>query len=213
MRRILFAGSALLSSRDMCRDRVPEDTNFHPVPNGYMTEKFFSKQVWHAMGASERIETRIARINHVYGPGRRIGGIGEGVSTAMCRKAIESIRRGDHEIEIWGDGKQRRAFTFITDAVEGIERVMRLDRGEPVMVSSRETTSIDELVDLIEAIAGVRFQRRYVVDDSPAVARHQLDHDAAEAALGWEPSVDIDEGIRKTYGWVRDQIDSSPARA
>ena len=213
VRRVLFAGSAILSIGDMYRDRAPENTNFHPVPNGYMTEKFFSEQVWHAMGASERIETRIARINHVYGPGRRIGGIREGVSTAMCRKAIESIRRGDHEIEIWGDGKQRRAFTFITDAVEGIERVMRLDRGDPVMVSSRETTSIDEFVDLIEAIAGVRFQRRYVVDDSPAVDRHQLDHDAAEAALGWEPSVGIDEGIRKTYEWVRDQIDSSPARA
>ena len=81
------------------------------------------------------------------------------------------------------------------------------------MVSSRGTTSIDELVDLIEAIAGVRFQRRYVAEDSPAVARHQLDHDAAEAALGWEPSVGIAEGIRKTYEWVRDQIDSSPARA
>ena len=213
VRRVLFAGSALLSMGDMCRDRAPEDTSFHPVPSGYMTEKFFSEQVWHAMGESERIETRVARINHVYGPGRRIGGVGEGVSTAMCRKAIEAIHRGDHEIEIWGDGKQRRAFTFITDAVEGIERVMRLDRADPVMVGSRGTTSIDELVDLIEAIAGVRFQRRYVAEDSPAVARHQLDHDAAEAALGWEPSVGIAEGIRKTYEWVRDQIDSSPARA
>ena len=69
------------------------------------------------------------------------------------------------------------------------------------------------LLGLTSPIAGVRFQRRYVVDDSPAVARHQLDHDAAEAALGWEPSVGIAEGIRKTYEWVRDQIDSSPARA
>jgi nucleoside-diphosphate-sugar epimerase len=213
VRRVLFAGSAILSIGDMYRDRGPENTNFHPVPNGYMTEKFFSEQLWHAMGESERIETRIARINHVYGPGRGIGGTGEGVSTAMCRKAIESIRRGDHEIEIWGDGKQRRAFTFITDAVEGIERVMRLDHGDPVMVSSRGTTSIDELVDVIESIAGVRFQRRYVVDECPAVARHQLDHDAAEAALGWEPSVGIAEGIRQTYEWVRDQIDSSSARA
>ena len=80
------------------------------------------------------------------------------------------------------------------------------------MVSSRGTTSIEELVDLIEEIAGVRFQRRYVVDETPAMARHQLDHDAAEAALDWEPSVGIAEGMRLTYDWVRDQIDSSSTR-
>ncbi|MCP4836450.1 MAG: hypothetical protein GY895_16985 [Phycisphaera sp.] len=61
-----------------------------------------------------------------------------------------------------------------------------------------QTTSIDGLVDLIEEIAGVGFHRRSVVDDSPAVARHQLDHDAAEAAMGWEPSAGIAEEIMKT---------------
>lgn len=169
-----------------------------------MTEKFFSEQLWHAMDAAGEIETRVARLNHVYGPGRVAGGFAEGVTAAMCRKALEAMRRGDHEIEIWGDGTQQRAFTFITDAAEGLERVMRLETPEPVMVSNRESRTINQLVDLIEEIAGVRFQRRYVSDDGAGVARHDLDHDAAEQALGWEPQVKIAEGIEKTYAWIRD---------
>ena len=111
------------------------------------------------------------------------------------------------------NGNQTRAFTYITDAVEGIERVMGMDSGAPAMVSSRETTSIDGLVDLIEEVAGVRFRRRYVSDSGTTSASHVLDHAGSRAALGWEPAVGIAEGIRKTYEWVRDQIDSSSARA
>ena len=213
VRRVLFAGSALLGVQDMCGDQASGNLSFAPVDNGYMTEKRFSEQLWHAMGEADRIETRIARLNHVYGPGRGIGGVAEGVTTAMCRKAIEAIQRGDHEIEIWGDGTQRRAFTFITDAAEGIERAMRLESPDPVMISSREVTSINGLVDLIEKIAGVRFYRRYVSDIGTGAAQHQLDHDGAEAALGWEPSVGIADGIRRTYEWVRDQISPSATRS
>ena len=124
-----------------------------------------------------------------------------------------AIQRGDHEIEIWGDGTQRRAFTFISDAAEGIERAMRLENPDPVMISSREVTSINGLVDLIEKTAGVRFHRRYVSDIGTGAAQHQLDHDGAEAALGWEPSVGIADGIRRTYEWVRDQISPSTTRS
>ncbi len=211
--RVLFAGSAMLANRDVTPDRIPGDTNFAPVPSGYMTEKFFSEQLWCAMGDSGAIETRVARLNHVYGPGRSIGGVAEGVTAAMCRKAVEAVRRGDNIIEIWGDGNQTRAFTYITDAVEGIERVMGMDSGAPAMVSSRETTSIDGLVDLIEEVAGVRFRRRYVSDSGTTSASHVLDHAGSRAALGWEPAVGIAEGMRWTYEWVRDQIDSSSARA
>ena len=132
----------------------------------------------------------------------------------MCRKALEAIERGDHEIEIWGDGTPRRAFTFITDAVEGIERVMRLETPDPVMISCRESTTINQLVDRIEESDGVRFQRRCVSDDGAVFPHHDLDHDAAEKALGWEPQVKIAVGIRKTHEWIRDQACSSsePAR-
>ena len=213
VRRVLFAGSCMLGVDDVFGVRDSGDTRFSPVPSGYMTEKFFSEQLWHAMDAAGEIETRVARLNHVYGPGRVAGGSAEGVTAAMCRKALEAMRRGDHEIEIWGDGTQQRAFTFITDAVEGIERVMRLETPEPVMVSNRESTTINQLVDLIEEIAGVRFQRHYVSDDGAGVARHDLDHDAAEKALGWEPQVKIAEGIEKNYAWIRDHGLHAPESA
>ena len=213
VRRVLLTGSAMLGMEDICGVRAPRETGFAPVPSGYMAEKFFSEQLWHAMGAAGEIQTRIARLNHVYGPGRTVGESTEGVTSAMCRKALEAIERGDHEIEIWGDGMQRRAFTFITDAVEGIERVMRLETTDPVMISSPESTTINQLVDLIEEIDGVRFQRRYVSDDGAVAPHHDLDHDAARRALGWEPQVKIADGIRRTYEWIRVQARIAQAQA
>ena len=85
---------------------------------------------------------------------------------------------------------------------------MRLDDSEPVVISARESVSVNELVDLIEEIAGVDFNRRYIIDPGAASAIQELDDDVSRRRLGWEPEVSIAEGIRLTYEWVRDQLTS-----
>ena len=209
VQRVLLAGSALVGSTNLkSDDSRGRESILTPVSSGYVTEKFFSEQLWHAMGVAGRIRTRITRLSHVYGPGRTIGGSSEAVSIAMCRKAVEAIQRGDREIEIWGDGNQRRTFTYVSDAVEGIQRAMRLDDSEPVVVSARENVSVNELVDLIEDVAGVRLTRRHVPGAGSSSTIAEMDHDGARERLGWEPRVSIAEGIRRTYEWVRDRLTS-----
>ena len=209
VQRVLLAGSTLVGSMNLESNLLSRNNStFTPISSGYVMEKFFSEQLWHEMGVAGRIQTRIARLSHIYGPGRTIGGASEGVSIAMCRKAVEAMARGDHEIEIWGDGNQRRTFTYVSDAVEGIQRAMQLGDSEPVVISARESVCVNELLDLIEEIAGVEFKRRYVSDPGAASTIQDLDHDVSRRRLGWEPEVSIAEGIRLTYEWVRDQLGS-----
>src|SRR5205823_1714325 len=103
--------------------------------------------------------------------------------------------------EIWGDGEQTRSFTYIDDALEGIFRLMESDVVEPVNLGSSDLIRINELVDIVEGLAGLKLDRRYVRDAPQGVRGRNSDNTRIKALLGWEPSTPPAEGLVPTYRW------------
>ena len=131
----------------------------------------------------------------------------EKAPAAVCRKVLQAARSGKLEIEIWGDGKQTRSFMYIDDCVKGIQSIMHSEILEPLNLGSSELVSINQLVDIVESIAGVKLERRYKLDAPKGVNGRNSDNTLIQKYLGWEPSVRLKDGLAKTYEWIRGEME------
>jgi nucleoside-diphosphate-sugar epimerase len=119
---------------------------------------------------------------------------------------IEAKLSGNHEIEIWGDGKQTRSFMYIDDCLKGSQTLMHSDFPHPLNIGSSEVVTINGLVDVVEDIAGVKLRREYNLDAPKGVNGRNSDNSKIQELFGWEPSIPLREGMEKTYAWIYDQI-------
>lgn len=176
-----------------------------PEP-GYGWEKLYGEQVmkWHRM--ERGLETRVARYHNAYGP---IGSWNDGrekAPAALCRKVAEAAITGEHEITIWGDGEQSRSFMFVDDCVEGTIRIARGDYVEPLNLGSDEWVTVNQLVGILEGIAGVKLRRSYDRHAPQGVRGRNSDNTLINQVLGWEPHTRLVDGLEATYRWVYDQV-------
>ena len=179
---------------------MPED--------GYGWEKLFSERMCRHYSEDFELETRVARYHNVYGPMGTWEGGREKAPAAICRKVIYAKLRGDKEIEIWGDGAQTRSFMYIDDCLHGTIALMNSDVSEPINLGSSEMVSVNQLVDLVEEIAGIRLRRIYQLDAPTGVRGRCSDNTLIQRKLGWSPSISLQAGIEKTYSWIFEQIDN-----
>jgi len=150
-------------------------------------------------------ETRIARVCDVFGPvGPWLGGR-ESAPAALCRKVAGARLEGLHEIEIQGDGKQTGSFCYIDDCVTGLYKLMRSNCTEPLNLSQGRKVSINELADIITSIARVHLSKVYI-SGSHGVRGHNSDSTRLKEVLRWEPQMSLEEGLRRTYLWVEEQV-------
>jgi nucleoside-diphosphate-sugar epimerase len=159
------------------------------------------------------LETRVARYHNVYGPHGTFEGGREKAPAAICRKVAEAELLDRPEIEIWGDGKQTRSFTYIDDCVHGTLEIMDSGLSEPVNLGSATLVTIDDLVSIVEEIAGITLERRYKTDAPTGVRGRNSDNTKLRDAIGWEPNTTLRDGLEVTYRWVRDQVRARPAVA
>jgi GDP-D-mannose 3',5'-epimerase len=148
------------------------------------------------------LQVRIARYHNVYGPLGPWDGAGKKALAVICRK-VAAAKLSDHnEIEIWGDGQQGRNFIYLDDCVEGTLRLVEYGMTDPITIGSSHLFSIDELVDIVEEIAGLNLKRRYVRDAPQGIRDRTSDNTRIGAVLGWEPTSTLEQ----TYGWIHDQL-------
>jgi GDP-D-mannose 3', 5'-epimerase len=177
---------------------MPED--------GYGWEKLFSERMARHYYEDFGLETRVARYHNVYGPHGTYEGGREKAPAAICRKVAAAVLDGSEEIEIWGDGKQTRSFTYIDDCVEGTVRLTASEVREPLNVGSEELVTINELVDIVEGLAGVSLTRNYNLSAPQGVRGRNSDNSLIEERLGWAPSVSLQDGLSQTYRWIFDEM-------
>ncbi|MFF5188088.1 NAD-dependent epimerase/dehydratase family protein [Streptomyces sp. NPDC000345] len=177
--------------------------------DGYGWEKLFSERMCRHYAEDYGFVTRVARYHNVYGPHGTWTGGREKAPAAVCRKVAEAALSGDHRIEIWGDGLQSRSFMYIDDCLHGSQMIMKGDSGVPVNLGSSELVTINQLVDIVEEIAGVRCERAYRLDAPQGVRGRNSDNSLIREIHGWEPSVTLADGLEKTYAWVYDQVKRS----
>jgi nucleoside-diphosphate-sugar epimerase len=173
--------------------------------DGYGWEKLFSERMCRHFREDFGLETRVARYHNVYGPhGTWLGGR-EKAPAAICRKVVEAQISGDHAIGIWGNGEQTRSFTFIDDCLEGTHLIMHGDEAEPLNVGSSELVSINQLVSIVEEIAGIELTRYYEPEAPIGVNGRNSDNARIRQAFDWEPRVSLRAGLEKTYKWIHDE--------
>jgi GDP-D-mannose 3', 5'-epimerase len=184
---------------------LKEEDAYPALPeDGYGWEKLFSERMCRHFREDFDITTRVARFHNVYGPLGTWEGGREKAPAAMCRKVIEAKLSGKHEIEIWGDGHQTRSFMYITDCTKGIQLITWSDIIEPINLGSSELVSINQLVDIVENIAGIKLKRRYNLDAPKGVNGRNSDNTLIKKLLNWEPNVPLRKGMELTYKWIYD---------
>ncbi len=208
--RFFFSSSACVynAEKQKSPDVTPlrEEDAYPAMPeDGYGWEKLFSERMCRHFREDFRLATRVARYHNVYGPHGTWEGGREKAPAAICRKVIEAKTSGRHTIEIWGDGKQTRSFTYIDDCLDGTQRLMASDVTEPLNVGSSELVTINGLVSIVEEIAGVELERRYDTTKPKGVNGRNSDNTKIRQLLGWEPSTRLREGMERTYAWIWDE--------
>src|SRR5206468_4457250 len=134
---------------------LKEEDAYPALPeDGYGWEKLFSERMCRHFREDFGLATRVARYHNVYGPQGTYDGGREKAPAAICRKVALAKLTGEHEIEIWGDGNQTRSFMYIDDCLLGTTRIIASDILEPINLGSAELVTINELVDIVEGIAG-----------------------------------------------------------
>jgi nucleoside-diphosphate-sugar epimerase len=173
--------------------------------DGYGWEKLFSERMCRHFMEDFGLHARVARFHNVYGPWGTWFGGREKVPAAICRKVIEAKLTGKHDIEIWGNGHQTRSFMYIDDCLKGIDLIFNSNIIEPLNLGSSEAVSVNQLVDIVEDIAGIKLQRRYNLEAPKGVNGRNSDNTLIQKYLGWEPSIPLRVGMEKTYAWIYEQ--------
>lgn len=212
VQRYFFSSSACAYNTDLQKDpnvRALKESDAYPAmaERGYGWEKLFSEMVCQEYWAERGMKTFIARFHNVYGPFGTWYGGREKAPAALSRKVIEALDSGSNAINIWGDGQQTRSFMYIGDCVQGIDRIMHCDDlvATPINLGSSEMVSINELVSIIEEIAGIELTRTYDLNAPKGVAGRNSDNTMIHRILNWEPDTPLREGMKKTYAWIEQQ--------
>jgi GDP-D-mannose 3', 5'-epimerase len=210
--RFFYASSACVYAADkqVAHDltALKEADAYPAMPeDGYGWEKLFSERMCRHFGEDFGLLSRVARFHNVYGPVGTYEGGREKAPAAICRKVIASKLSGKHEIEIWGDGHQTRSFMYIDDCLFGIQKIMHsANVTMPINLGSSEMVSINQLVDIVEGIAGLKLHRNYNLKAPKGVNGRNSDNTLIHQLLGWEPSISLQTGLEKTYAWIYDDM-------
>jgi nucleoside-diphosphate-sugar epimerase len=211
VQRFFFSSSACVYAADKQTDTdvtaLREEDAYPAMPeDGYGWEKLFTERMCRHFFEDFGLETRVARFHNVYGPLGTFEGGREKAPAALARKIAEAAATGDHTIEIWGDGEQTRSFMYIDDCVHGTRLITEGPPGPPVNLGSGELVSINQMVDMLEEIAGIRVERRHDLHAPQGVRGRNSDNTALRARYGWEPSISLRDGLERTYAWIHDQL-------
>jgi dTDP-glucose 4,6-dehydratase len=175
--------------------------NVNPIgPRGVYDEaKRFAEALTMAYHRTHKIPTRIVRIFNTFGPRMRTK------DGRVVPNFITQALRGE-DITVYGDGKQTRSFCYVTDLVEGIVRLLNSDYDGPVNLGNpREMTVLDFAKTIVRLTASAsRIVHRPLPVDDPKV--RQPDIRLARELLRWEPTVDVEGGLRTTIDYFRGKI-------
>jgi nucleoside-diphosphate-sugar epimerase len=210
--KIFYSGSACMypehNQLDPDNPDCREESAYPANPDSeYGWEKLFSERLYLAYNRNHGIPVRIARYHNIFGPEGTWKGGREKAPAAICRK-VAYASDGD-TIEVWGDGKQTRSFLFIDECIEATYRLMQSDFLGPVNIGSEEMVTINQLVDTTAKVAKKKILKNHI-DGPLGVRGRNSNNDLIREKLGWDYEQTLEEGIRKTYEWIKWQVIREP---
>jgi nucleoside-diphosphate-sugar epimerase len=207
--KIFYSGSACMypehNQLDPENPDCREESAYPANPDSeYGWEKLFSERLFFAYSRNYGIPVRVARYHNIFGPEGTWEGGREKAPAAICRKVAYLPEEGG-SIEVWGDGLQTRSFLYIDECIEATRRMMDSDFQGPVNIGSEEMVTINQLVDTAAKVAGKNVEKNHI-DGPLGVRGRNSNNDLIREKLGWDYSQTLEEGIRKTYNWISEQI-------
>jgi GDP-D-mannose 3', 5'-epimerase len=200
-----FFSSSVCVYRDM-KPGEPEMPESGAIPakpdNEYGWEKLYAERTAMAYGRRYGMAVRIARFQNCYGAQGTWTGGREKAPAGLCRKVVETANGGS--IEVWGDGSAVRSYTHVDDMVDGIYRLMHSDLEGAANIGCPQYVSVDELAAVVAKVAGKRIKVRHV--KGPVGVQSRNFSNARIYSIGWKPKVFLEEGIRRTYPWIAEQV-------
>jgi GDP-D-mannose 3', 5'-epimerase len=172
--------------------------------DAYGWEKLIAERLCLYYADEHRMDTRIVRFHNIYGPYGTYDGGREKVPAALCRKV--ALAQPGESIEVWGDGEQTRSFCHVDDCVEGLYRIMQSDYDQPLNLGTDRMVSINELARIIIDISGKPNIGIRHVPGPQGVRGRNSDNTLLREVLGWEPQIDLEEGLVPTYRWIEEQV-------
>ena len=208
--KIFYSSSACMypeyNQTDPNNPDCSEESAYPANPDSeYGWEKLFSEHLYLAYNRNHGIPVRIARYHNIFGPEGTWDGGREKSPAAICRKVAHLPDVGG-AIEVWGDGEQTRSFLYIDECIEATRRLMDSNFMGPVNIGSEEMVTINELVTTVSKVAGKPVSRRHKLDAPLGVRGRNSNNDLIREKLDWDYEMTLEEGIFRTYNWIKSEI-------
>jgi len=206
--RLFYSSSACIypshNQLDPDNPNCAEESAYPAFPDSeYGWEKLFSERLYLTYARNYGIPVRIARYHNIFGPEGAWDNGREKSPAAICRKVAEA--NNGQSIEIWGDGLQTRSFLYIDECLEGTTRLIRSNWAGPVNIGSAEMVTINELAQKVMSIADKTLGMRHI-EGPLGVRGRNSDNALIQSKLNWTPTLSLDDGLRKTYSWIKSQV-------
>ena len=177
--------------------------NVNPIgPRGVYDEaKRFAEAITMAYHRVHGINTKIVRIFNTYGPRMRIND-GRAIPNFL-KQALTG-----KDLTVYGNGSQTRSFCFVSDLIEGIFRLLISEQNEPVNIGNPNEMTIQNLADKILQATGSKSKiiQAPLPEDDPKTRQPNIT--LAKILLDWEPKVSLDEGLKPTLKYFKEQLSS-----
>jgi len=205
VQRVFFSSSAcvypLYRQEQALVEGLRESDVYPANPNeSYGWEKLYMEKLMEAYHKDYGLNVRIGRLHNIYGPHGPYKGGREKAPAALCRKV--ALAEDGGSVTVWGNGGQTRSFLYIDDCLRGVDMLMESDYDKPLNIGSDRLLTVDELAQIIIRISGKNLSLRHDLSKPQGVRGRNADLTLVRKILGWEPSIGLEEGLRRTYDWV-----------
>ena len=211
VKKYFFSSSACAYNKDLQNQTsitgLKEEDAYPANPeDGYGWEKLFSERMCRHFLEDYNLDVKVARYHNIFGPNGTYDGGREKAPAALCRKIIESKINKTDKIDVWGDGEQTRSFLYIDDCVEATLKLFDSNYHGPINIGSEEKVSINEMIEKIESISGIKVKKNYQLDKPKGVRGRNSDNTLIRSQLNWDTKFTLSQGLEKTYKWIFSEI-------
>ena len=202
--RYFFSSSVCVYPDMRLGDEALSEEEVYPAlpDNEYGWEKLYAERIISTYSRHFQTKVRIGRFENCYGPEGTWRGGREKAPAAICRKVAEA--EDGASIELWGDGKAVRNFTYVDDMVDGILKLMNSSWSIPTNIGTSEYITVDTLANMIIEISGKKITKEYVA--GPVGVESRNFSKKRILSLGWKAKISLPKGLRETYSWILSQV-------
>lgn len=202
--KFFFSSSVCVyQNMEIGQPSIAEEDVYPAFPeNEYGWEKLVSERMLQVYGKKYDMPVRIARFQTTFGPESNWEGGREKAADAICRKVAMAKEGGS--VEVWGDGKAVRCFTYIEDLLTGIRALVESDIDLPTNIGSDEYVTVDQLAQTIIKCSGKNLEIKHI--DGPVGVEARNFSNKQIYSTGWKPKYSLEQGIKIHYPWVAAQV-------